>query len=161
MQQRVSQAPRVAGVMDPTAVNEQLDRILRSETFASKEQLKRLLEILSKSMDSQPPLKPAQVIQELWPAETRTKRAADVATEINRLRHALYSYYEEEGDNDQIIISLPNRSPTVTNGKHEKRDRKSTRLNSSHMSISYAVFCLKKKKKKQTKTINTINTIIK
>src|SRR5690242_20963760 len=30
-------------------------------------------------------------------------------------------------------------------------DRKSTRLNSSHMSISYAVFCLKKKKTKQTK----------
>src|SRR5713101_8536861 len=28
-------------------------------------------------------------------------------------------------------------------------DRKSTRLNSSHMSISYAVFCLKKKNKKQ------------
>src|SRR5690242_21062026 len=44
-------------------------------------------------------------------------------------------------------------------------DRKSTRLNSSHMSISYAVFCLKKKKKKKqthktkkqnnTKTYNT------
>src|SRR5438477_10686000 len=31
----------------------------------------------------------------------------------------------------------------------ENRDRKSTRLNSSHMSISYAVFCLKKKKKKK------------
>src|SRR5947208_10757351 len=30
----------------------------------------------------------------------------------------------------------------------EKRDRKSTRLNSSHQIISYAVFCLKKKKKK-------------
>src|SRR4051812_49739318 len=29
------------------------------------------------------------------------------------------------------------------------QDRKSTRLNSSHMSISYAVFCLKKKKTKQ------------
>src|SRR5699024_12416652 len=28
----------------------------------------------------------------------------------------------------------------------EERDRKSTRLNSSHVSISYAVFCLKKKK---------------
>src|SRR5690242_20845803 len=28
-----------------------------------------------------------------------------------------------------------------------RQDRKSTRLNSSHMSISYAVFCLKKKKK--------------
>src|SRR5690242_21010289 len=33
-------------------------------------------------------------------------------------------------------------APTI-----EVRDRKSTRLNSSHMSISYAVFCLKKKKK--------------
>src|SRR5258705_7258359 len=29
-------------------------------------------------------------------------------------------------------------------------DRKSTRLNSSHLGISYAVFCLKKKKKKET-----------
>src|SRR5438067_7983944 len=32
-------------------------------------------------------------------------------------------------------------------GTHLIRDRKSTRLNSSHVSISYAVFCLKKKKK--------------
>src|SRR5207248_3375805 len=30
-----------------------------------------------------------------------------------------------------------------------RRDRKSTRLNSSHRTISYAVFCLKKKKKKK------------
>src|SRR5699024_5137321 len=30
--------------------------------------------------------------------------------------------------------------------QHNKLDRKSTRLNSSHVSISYAVFCLKKKK---------------
>src|SRR5437899_8868676 len=34
----------------------------------------------------------------------------------------------------------------------QRIDRKSTRLNSSHLGISYAVFCLKKKKKKQTKT---------
>src|SRR5438034_7259879 len=33
----------------------------------------------------------------------------------------------------------------------EAADRKSTRLNSSHTVISYAVFCLKKKKKKQKK----------
>src|SRR5207249_5348167 len=32
-------------------------------------------------------------------------------------------------------------------GLAQQRDRKSTRLNSSHVSISYAVFCLKKKKK--------------
>src|SRR3989475_8109840 len=33
------------------------------------------------------------------------------------------------------------------------RDRKSTRLNSSHSQISYAVFCLKKKKKIQSATL--------
>src|SRR5437899_5487356 len=33
-----------------------------------------------------------------------------------------------------------------------RRDRKSTRLNSSHLGISYAVFCLKKKKKNNTDT---------
>src|SRR5258708_14118314 len=34
---------------------------------------------------------------------------------------------------------------------HAKADRKSTRLNSSHQIISYAVFCLKKKKKHDTR----------
>src|SRR2546427_9331414 len=34
----------------------------------------------------------------------------------------------------------------------DPQDRKSTRLNSSHSQISYAVFCLKKKKKKQVNT---------
>src|SRR5690348_17432909 len=34
-------------------------------------------------------------------------------------------------------------------GRHQREDRKSTRLNSSHPSISYAVFCLKKKKKRK------------
>src|SRR2546427_7942439 len=36
-----------------------------------------------------------------------------------------------------------------------KSDRKSTRLNSSHSQISYAVFCLKKKKKKKNATTKT------
>src|SRR5438477_3083272 len=40
-------------------------------------------------------------------------------------------------------------------GRRDSRDRKSTRLNSSHMSISYAVFCLKKKKKKKTKRLES------
>src|SRR5690606_40080854 len=39
----------------------------------------------------------------------------------------------------QAVYEGENRSPS--------RDRKSTRLNSSHVKISYAVFCLKKKKK--------------
>src|SRR5256885_3229299 len=37
------------------------------------------------------------------------------------------------------------------------RDRKSTRLNSSHLVISYAVFCLKKKKKNKTKDDSATN----
>src|SRR5690625_7035320 len=37
----------------------------------------------------------------------------------------------------------------------EKEDRKSTRLNSSHVAISYAVFCLKKKKRKKNTRIGT------
>src|ERR1035441_10954101 len=37
--------------------------------------------------------------------------------------------------------------------KLAKRDRKSTRLNSSHLGISYAVFCLKKKKKRTQSTL--------
>src|SRR5207245_8583653 len=41
--------------------------------------------------------------------------------------------------------------------KQEAIDRKSTRLNSSHGSISYAVFCLKKKKNKNNKIIHTTN----
>src|SRR5579863_10646883 len=38
----------------------------------------------------------------------------------------------------------------LPDGCRPRRDRKSTRLNSSHPSISYAVFCLKKKNKKKT-----------
>src|SRR5690606_41785923 len=34
----------------------------------------------------------------------------------------------------------------IRNARHGGQDRKSTRLNSSHVKISYAVFCLKKKK---------------
>src|SRR5690242_21759970 len=48
-----------------------------------------------------------------------------------------------------ILFAVGAVSGTVLS--FELGDRKSTRLNSSHMSISYAVFCLKKKKKKKKK----------
>src|SRR5690349_23585580 len=41
------------------------------------------------------------------------------------------------------------RRRTLPFGDRAAGDRKSTRLNSSHVEISYAVFCLKKKKKKE------------
>src|SRR5438067_10552998 len=46
---------------------------------------------------------------------------------------------------------LAQRRPADATRIADHRDRKSTRLNSSHVSISYAVFCLKKKKKKTKK----------
>src|SRR2546430_12485095 len=49
-------------------------------------------------------------------------------------RTAPDGYLSESGHDDRL------RQPV------ERRDRKSTRLNSSHSQISYAVFCLKKKK---------------
>src|SRR5258708_29120376 len=56
-------------------------------------------------------------------------------------------------DNGLAICDLPDfhrcRAINVGNGQTVvDRDRKSTRLNSSHQIISYAVFCLKKKKNK-------------
>src|SRR3712207_6883625 len=47
---------------------------------------------------------------------------------------------------DQVEWSLTARNINFRAGT-EHQDRKSTRLNSSHANISYAVFCLKKKKK--------------
>jgi len=107
--------------MSPTATSDQIDRILRSQSFASKSQLRKLLEILSKNIDSQTALTPDLVIKELWPDEIRTKRSADVATEMNRLRHALDSYYQGEGEADPVTIILPNRAAPGPDGMPEKR----------------------------------------
>src|SRR2546429_4864583 len=46
------------------------------------------------------------------------------------------------------------RAPEVRRGEEALRDRKSTRLNSSHGYISYAVFCLKKKKTDQRTAVD-------
>src|SRR5262245_64937693 len=53
-----------------------------------------------------------------------------------------------------FLRSRPSRSLSARG--HEEGDRKSTRLNSSHLGISYAVFCLKKKKDKKSRNIYTI-----
>src|SRR5690349_22989140 len=51
---------------------------------------------------------------------------------------AVAQQHEEDGQSDLLGQEPASRT-----------DRKSTRLNSSHVEISYAVFCLKKKKKKK------------
>src|SRR5258705_8217143 len=45
----------------------------------------------------------------------------------------------------ECVRALDRKSEFSWLGTHSPRDRKSTRLNSSHLGISYAVFCLKKK----------------
>src|SRR5699024_12528735 len=52
-----------------------------------------------------------------------------------------------------VYVSMT-RKRLRAGGPVGKLDRKSTRLNSSHVSISYAVFCLKKKKKQKSSTHN-------
>src|SRR2546428_2409323 len=67
-----------------------------------------------------------------------------------------YEHYEHLPWRDAFLNTAmllsgmgPVDAPHTNGGKmFASRDRKSTRLNSSHDQISYAVFCLKKKKKK-------------
>src|SRR5438309_8052276 len=62
---------------------------------------------------------------------------------------------EEETDSLPIPLPSPVVPPALDSLRIERgrdQDRKSTRLNSSHSSISYAVFCLKKKIIKQHRT---------
>src|SRR5205814_9373420 len=70
-------------------------------------------------------------------------------TTLFRSDEAVLSGGGTGGENE--IRSCPLRDGTCTDAlncrSHVERDRKSTRLNSSHLGISYAVFCLKKKKK--------------
>src|SRR3712207_8470548 len=78
-----------------------------------------------------------------------------ISSKINKLLH---TEEEEEKDNEQETLSQREKEiiTCVVKGMTNKAiadklylsDRKSTRLNSSHVNISYAVFCLKKKKNK-------------
>src|SRR5690242_8036264 len=71
-------------------------------------------------------------------------RVAAIEYDPNRSAHLALLHYRD-GEKRYIIATHGLKvGDTLMSG-----DRKSTRLNSSHMSISYAVFCLKKKKKKE------------
>src|SRR5205807_3235542 len=84
-----------------------------------------------------------------WPPGTPHASAclADVAAEDDESRADPCCRGSRSGEGD-------------ADAEADEQDRKSTRLNSSHLVISYAVFCLKKKKKKNDKTyfIKIMNT---
>src|SRR5436309_4640966 len=79
-----------------------------------------------------------------------TRRSSD----LQRAEHAgaVAARARRPGARVLVPVVLQHRARAAT-------DRKSTRLNSSHVKISYAVFCLKKKKKKNTeqKQIKTMS----
>src|SRR5437762_10061442 len=67
---------------------------------------------------------------------------------------ALYSNKLFVGTTDIHVVALDVKTGIVI-----WEDRKSTRLNSSHRCISYAVFCLKKKKKTQKRNNVTLKSV--
>src|SRR3712207_8182335 len=77
--------------------------------------------------------------------------AAHGAHDVYALEVVWAVLLEDRGAHDRVLVGSGGAvrvggRPVPRGG----RDRKSTRLNSSHANISYAVFCLKKKKKKLT-----------
>src|SRR5438094_1548706 len=99
---------------------------------------------------------PATMLQFRQDIEAQFRRhirdALDVAL-AEELAAALGSARHERTDGRRGY-----RNGTVERTITTPEDRKSTRLNSSHRTISYAVFCLKKKKKKKAKKNATKDT---
>src|SRR5690349_23780271 len=65
-----------------------------------------------------------------------------------------YSRSQESGTRTSATL-VELRQKAQVRAHQQPQDRKSTRLNSSHVEISYAVFCLKKKKQKNKTTQHT------
>src|SRR5690625_6740119 len=79
-----------------------------------------------------------------------------IEKELPSIHQLLTETKDDANKADEIMNKanklMPEAKEMVSSGI---RDRKSTRLNSSHVAISYAVFCLKKKKKKHIKLEHT------
>src|SRR5699024_11980629 len=70
-------------------------------------------------------------------------------------KNVSYRLEQEQAKNKVFAVSAVHENSTLqiqAFAAPQIQDRKSTRLNSSHVSISYAVFCLKKKKKTRPTT---------
>src|SRR5947209_13633948 len=75
------------------------------------------------------------------------RRRADVASSPARAGRApVGDRRAQESESDHQRLSAAPAGASAGRSRAEAEDRKSTRLNSSHANISYAVFCLKKKK---------------
>src|SRR5690606_41982478 len=94
------------------------------------------------------PLFPSRRSSDLWDGLKRALRSH--AIQINSLERELtlsgtISIEPEAVPLDVKIVLFGDRETWMLLQEYDPEDRKSTRLNSSHVKISYAVFCLKKK----------------
>src|SRR5206468_6689287 len=98
------------------------------------------------------------MIRDLGIQRHRRVAFARPRVQSREVRHRL----DVTGKRGQVVFVRGGRVVVALRGVVDAgQDRKSTRLNSSHDQISYAVFCLKKKKKqKQTTTENRTNDAI-
>src|SRR5690349_22631282 len=97
----------------------------------------------------------------MWNPEPGVRMAALVAAVLATascgFKHAKYENPITKDTQQPDKVLFDKAIHDIEHGRYEvarltlNTDRKSTRLNSSHVEISYAVFCLKKKKKKKKK----------
>src|SRR5699024_12071645 len=80
----------------------------------------------------------------LFRSNRELREIRNMSEEVNQNHAGLMQQLLQELGRE--IQSLDRQLSTIAQNNNQS-DRKSTRLNSSHVSISYAVFCLKKKKK--------------
>src|SRR5256885_9513205 len=88
-----------------------------------------------------------KMLQKQWADE------ADMRNGVDSLLAQIAEFAPVEVEDGELVPAAPEESapasataaPAARVNTGDKQDRKSTRLNSSHLVISYAVFCLKKK----------------
>src|SRR2546422_1317834 len=96
-------------------------------------------------MIRRPPKSPLFPYTTLFRSHDYPRREIQLISTIGFLVGAEIEMARLEGENSQLSEQLETRKVV----ERAKGDRKSTRLNSSHGYISYAVFCLKKKTKER------------
>src|SRR5690625_6148990 len=93
------------------------------------------------------------VMIKIWSHRHRISQLSDPDNYILKMaKHHVLDHFKklarEKEYQEEVWYHLQKRAQSVESNMVQNEDRKSTRLNSSHVAISYAVFCLKKKKTK-------------
>src|SRR5437868_13036812 len=92
---------------------------------------------------------PRPPISTLFPYTTLFRSQQAAVKQLTMVMNYLDQGVIAVSDDEQVIhMNSQAKQHLLAGSTEQTKDQKSTRLNSSHVSISYAVFCLKKKKKK-------------